>query len=515
VPVLTNGRVWTGTRSFDGHLVVTGDRVTEVGAGRYRGGGEVIDLDGACVLPAFGDGHAHPVFGALEDRGPVLKGAASVPEVVANVAGYAARHPDDTWIAGGGYHAALTPDGVFDAAWLDAAVPDRPVVLRANDYHTVWCNTEALRRAGITAGTPDPPLGRIVRRADGTPAGTLREWDACDLVLRLVPPRPPAELRQAATEASRYAASMGLTWVLDAWVDPESGVIDAYREASLRTRFDLALRADPRSWKDQLPAFADERRRSAGAELVRVETVKFFTDGVIEAGTGLLLEDYCDAPHERGMAVWEPDELRAAVTAFDAAGFRVHLHAIGDGAVRLALDAIEEACRTNPPWDRRPVIAHVQLVDRADLPRFAALGVIANVEPYWAQPDDIQTRLTIPRLGPARSAAQYPMAGLLSVGARLSFGSDWPVTTMNPLAGLAVAVRRDWLPDHHLTVPQALRIMTAGAAYQARAESTRGTLTAGAIADLVWLSADPTRTPPADLAAIEIRGTWLAGRRTA
>jgi predicted amidohydrolase YtcJ len=499
VPVLT-----------DAHrrITVAGDTIVAVEAL------PVADPDGGCLYPAFGDGHAHPMFGALEDDGPALGAAGSVDELVAAVAAYAAGRPGDAWITGGGYLAALAPDGVFDAAWLDAVVPDRPVALRANDYHTVWCNSAALDRAGITADTPDPPLGRIVRRPDGTPAGTLREWDACDLVLALVPPRPPADLRRAAERAGRYAASLGLTWVTDAWVDLDSGFLEAYLAADLVARFDLALRADPRAWRDQLPSFADARAAAAGSPAVRADTVKFFTDGVIEAGTGLMLDDYCGCPGDRGMAVWEPASLAAAVCAVDAAGFRVHLHAIGDAAVRVALDAVEAAVTANPAWDRRPVITHLQLVDPADVPRFAALGVIANFEPHWAQPDETQTRLTVPRLGPRRSAAQYPMAGLRAAGAHLSFGSDWPVTTMNPLEGLEVAVRTDWLPEHHLTVPQALDVMSFGAAYQARAEDTRGRIAPGAVADLVLLSADPARVPRADLGRIEVRGTWLAGRET-
>lgn len=498
MPVLTDSR--RRITVSGGVIVAVEDRPGDPGDG--------------CLYPAFGDGHAHPMFGALEEQGPALGGASSVPELVAEVAAYAGAHPEEDWIVGGGYVAAVTPDGVFDAAWLDAVVPDRPVVLRANDYHTVWCNSEALRRAGITAETPDSPLGRIVRRPDGSPTGTLREWDACDLVLTLVPPRPPDDLRRAAERAGRYAAAYGLTWVTDAWVDLGSGFVDAYLGADLAARFDLALRADPRSWRDQLPAFADARRRAGGSDMVRADTIKFFTDGVIEAGTGLMLDEYCGCPGDRGMAVWEPDALTAAVCGVDAAGFRVHLHAIGDAAVRIALDAIEAAMAANPAWDRRPVITHLQVVDPADRPRFAALGVIANFEPFWAQPDETQTLLTMPRLGPDRTAAQYPMAGLMASGAHLSFGSDWPVTTMNPLLGLATAVRTDWLPEHHLTVSQALRIMSEGAAYQARAEDTRGRIAPGAVADLVLLSADPAQVPPSDLDRIEILGTWLAGRPT-
>jgi predicted amidohydrolase YtcJ len=529
----TNLTLWTGRQpeTVAGYLVVGDGRVITVGAGRYRGGAhvdEVTDLAGGCLLPAFGDGHAHPVFGALEQAGPRVSEAKTVDEIVEIVAEYAKEHPDETWIAGGSYSPVLTRDGVFDATWLDRAVADRPVVLRAHDYHTVWCNTEALRRAGLTAAVPDPALGRIVRRPDGTPCGTLRENDACDLVLRLVPPRTPATLRHAVTEASGICASMGLTWVLDAWVDADSGLVDAYLDAAgsgaLRTRFDLAVRADPRQWRDQRQAFALERRRvtaSGSGELVRASTVKFFADGIIENGTALMLDGYSDDPHDHGLAVWEPAELHQAVAAFDADGFHVHIHAIGDGGVRMALDAIEHARRGNRAWDRRPVISHLQLISDEDLPRFAANGVIANFEPYWAQYDDFQLLLTAPRLG-ERSDRQYPMRSMLDTGARLSFGSDWPVTTLNPMKGLRVAVggtgvggpAAAWLPQQRLTLPQALRIYTAGAAYQAGAQERRGVIAPGMAADLVWIAEDPFRMTAKDLSSVAILGTWLAGERT-
>jgi predicted amidohydrolase YtcJ len=532
--VFTNLTMWTGAQpqTEDGHLVVRDGRVIAVCAGRYRGGAlhvdEVIDLEGGCLLPAFGDGHAHPVFGALEQEGPRISDAQTVDEVVEIVAGYAREHPEERWIVGGSYSPVLTPDGIFDAAWLDRAVADRPVILRAHDYHTVWCNTEALRRAGITEATPDPPLGRIVRRPDGTPRGTLREWGACDLVLDLVPERTPATLRHAVMEASATCASVGLTWVLDAWVDTDSGLVDAYLDAAgsgaLRTRFDLALRADPQQWRDQRQVFAQERRRvsaSGSGELIRARTVKFFADGIIENGTALMLEGYCDCPLDHGMAVWEPAELREAVAAFDADGFQVHVHAIGDAGVRMALDAIEHAVRANRAWDRRPVISHLQLISDQDLPRFAANGIIANFEPYWAQNDDVQELLTIPRLG-ERSTGQYPMATVLDTGARLSFGSDWPVSSLNPLEGLRVAVTRagggesadEGLPGKRMTLPQALRVYTAGAAYQAGAEELRGVIAPGMTADLVWIAEDPFRVTAKNLSAVPILGTWLAGKRT-
>jgi predicted amidohydrolase YtcJ len=254
---------------------------------------------------------------------------------------------------------------------------------------------------------------------------------------------------------------------------------------------------------------------------VSARTVKFFADGIIEAGTAALLEPYTDAPHTCGLPVWAPDELAAAAAAFDADGFRLHIHAIGDGGIRSALDAIEHVAAVNGPRDRRPVIAHVQLVDPADVPRFAALGVIANVEPLWAQRDAVQRELTEPRLGPVRSARQYPLASLVASGATLSMGSDWPVSSYRPLDGLAVAVTRQgsagdppggWLPHERLPVATALAAYTSGSAYQSFEEVSRGTVAVGKRADLVWLAEDPTARPAVDWPRIEVRRTWLGGR---
>ncbi|MET8850381.1 amidohydrolase [Amycolatopsis sp. NPDC004625] len=525
----TNAAVWSGSGAVrEATVLVDGEVVLAVvdrGA-PVPSGARVVDLAGGVLLPGFGDGHAHPVFGALEADGPAVREAGTVAEVVWAVREFAEADPGREWVVGASFDRSITVDGNFDARWLDAVVPDRPVVLRASDYHTVWCNSAALRAAGIGPGTPDPALGRIVRRDDGSPLGTLLEWGACDLVLDRVPPHSPPALRRAVAAASRSCAAAGLTWVFDAWVDVGSGIVDAYLDAvaagDTATRFDLAFRVDPRDWRAQVPLIVAERARVDAAGLgdrLRARTVKFFADGIIESSTAALLECYCGSG-DRGMPMWEPDELAAAMAVFDAAGMRTHVHAIGDAGVRGALDAVERVAHGNPPWDRRPTITHLQLVDPADLVRLARTGTIANFQPYWAQWDEFQSNLTAPRLGD-RADRQYAMATAHAEGARVSFGSDWPVSSLRPLDGLRAAVTRQkagssspaWCPEERLTVSQALTAYTAGAAYQAGDEGTRGSIAPGMVADFVHLAEDPFAADPAALDTIEVLGTWVAGRK--
>lgn len=508
--IYRNGIIWNpaypGVSALavrDGRIVALGSEAEEMRASRT----EIVDLDGAVLLPALGDGHAHPVFGALERTGPPISDAESVTDIVEAVRGHARANPELDWIVGSAYDPILAPEGRFDARWLDEAVPDRPVVLRAADYHSLWCNSLALARAGITAATPDPPIGYIARRPDGQPLGTLYEWHACDLVLRLVPHRTPGELRAAVRHAATLYEDAGFNWVQDAWIDPDDGIFDAYLHEApqLPVRVGLALRADPGHWRQQRAVFADCRRtaETTGGDRLTARTVKFFADGIVESRTATLLTPYTDAPHTCGLPVWEPTALAEAVTAFDHDGFQIHIHAIGDAAVRAALNAIEHAIQRNPSRDRRHVIAHAQLVHPVDLPRFATLGVIANCQPLWAQLDDAQHRLTLPRLGPDRGDLQYPLHGLLATGARLSFGSDWPVSSYEPLEGIRTAINRQtddgqppggWLPDQRITVDQAITAYTEGCAYQAFAEHDRGTLNPGKRAELALLKGAKTNT---------------------
>lgn len=524
--LFSGGTVWTGATDTDAVLVVDGvvralgeQARTAVPAGAAR-----VDLGGGFLMPSFGDGHAHPLYGGLEHAGPAVRQCTSVEEIVAAVKAYADAHPQQEWILGASYDGSLAPEGLFDARWLDAVVPDRPVVLRAWDYHTVWCNTAALDRAGITSDTPDPVLGEIPHRTDGSVLGTLREWGAVDLVMNVAPPRPESVRIGALDTAADYLLARGVTWVQDAWVEPAD--VETYLTAAerglLRMRFNLALYADPRYFDTQVHQFAEARRRvqQVGSPLLSANTVKFFADGVVENETGALLEPYCSGLHSHGQSNWEGDSLARAAARVDELGLQIHIHAIGDAAVRQALDAIEDVQRRNGVRDRRPVIAHAQLVDDADIGRFAALGVIPNMQPLWAQMDPLMTVLTVPRLGAERADRQYRMATLLGSGARLAFGSDWPVSSGAPLEGIAVGVSRrtadgvpdgGWTPHEILPAEQALSAYTAGVAYQAFAENSWGTIAPGYSADLVWLDRDPRTTPPLDLPAIVVRATYLRG----
>ncbi len=526
---IENAVVWAGIAGADGDEesdVVAFDHsgILALGEGaRSLSADTVVDAAGGFVAPAFRDGHVHALLGGIEQALAPVREQSSPQEIAAAVGRWAREHPEVEWVRGEGFDHSLAPGGIFHAAWLDAEVPDRPVVVRATDYHTVWVNSEALRRVGYDAHTAQPHDGEIVSDEQGSPVGTLREWGAWRPVYDLLPPMTRDQALAALSVASAAFASAGLVWVQDAWV--ESRDVDAWlaaaEEGVLDFRADLGLWCDPNTWREQLADFVASRERVAAAAPGRLSatTVKFFADGVIESGTGAMLEPYCDCPHSTGLPNWDRVELNAAVAAVDALGFSPHIHAIGDAAVRMALDAVEHADHVNGPRDRRATIAHVQLVDPADLGRFAQLGVIANFEPYWAKYDDSQIELTAPRLGEDRTDRQYLMRTILETGAPVSFGSDWPVTTHAPLAGIQVAVTRQrseggdpWMPAERLTVVQALTAYTSGVARQA-GDPRGGVLRPGARSDVVLLAQDPRRVPPLAIEGIQVLGTWCDGHR--
>lgn len=528
-----------GTPSLSTAIAFEGTRVAALGADaealRERAD-ETIDLRGGVIAPAPGDGHAHPVLGALEAAGPAVRGAEDLPGIIAAVAEWKAAHPDAPWIVGGSYDATFAPGGQFDARWLDEVTGDTPTVLRSWDYHTVWVNSSALRAAGITASTPDPALGRILRREDGSPLGTLQEAAANDFLANVAPPFALEQRVEAIDRASREYAELGMTWVQDAWVEPAD--VDAYLLAAergrLHTRVNLALRADPASWRSQPDEFIGLRTRvrelserlydtaRGGASRLSADTVKFFIDGVIENHTAALSAPYADRADDFGLPNWHAEELRKAVDAFGSAGFQLHLHAIGDAANTAALDALEALRAAHPEQSIAHVVAHVAMLRPGDAERFAALGVIANFEPYWAQCDAVMRDLTIPHIGHDREGWQYLIGSVQRSGATISFGSDWPVTTKDWRPALATAITRHshlepdaeaWLPEERIPPAAAYAAYTSGIAAQAQADD-RGSLQLGMVADAVWLSANPLAITPTEIPSIRVLGTWLAGART-
>ncbi|MFC8343050.1 amidohydrolase [Streptomyces sp. NPDC057280] len=529
-PVLTpEGRTATA-------VAVTGDHITAVGRDEVldlRGPRtEVVDLAGRLLLPGFQDAHVHPVPAGLELTQCDLTGTRTAAETVAAVRAYADAHPERAWITGGGWSMEAFEGGTPTKELLDAVVPDRPVYLPNRDHHGAWVNSRALELAGVTRDTPDPADGRIERDASGSgePSGTLQEG-AMQLVGRLAPAATPADRLAALLHAQRHLHALGITAWQDALVgdflgmdDPAEAYSTAARDGSLTARVVGALWWDRERGAEQIPELV-EKRVALSHGRFRAGTVKLMLDGVAETGTAALLDPYLDrcgcATANRGTSFIDPGQLPKYVTELDALGFQCHFHALGDRAVRDALDAIEAARAANGQSDTRPHLAHLQVVHPDDVPRFAALGATANIQPLWAAHEPQMDELTIPFLGPERAAWQYPFNALLSSGARLAAGSDWPVSSPDPLAGIHVAVNRQapdaddapvFLPAERVGLTEALTAYTAGSAYVNHLDDT-GEVRAGALADLVVLDRDPFDIPHTEIAKTRVALTYVGGAR--
>jgi predicted amidohydrolase YtcJ len=509
--VFRNGHVATMDRArrFVSAIAVTGGRISAVGTDadvdrmigpRTR----VIDLRGRSLTPGFGDAHVHPVQAGLGRLRCDLSGLRGLDAYLAAIASYAASHPDASWITGDGWSMTDFPGGLPHRSDLDRIVADRPVVLENRDGHTAWVNGAALERAGIDPDTPDPAGGRIERDLDGAPSGALHE-SAMDLVGELIPPPGTDDLVTGLRIAQSELHALGITHWQDANVGPSDGEV-AYtslaRSGELTARVVGALWWERDRGPEQIDEFVERRSRTAIGRYAPT-SVKLMQDGVLENGTGALLEPYLDGDgrptDNRGLSMIDPVKLGEHVARIDALGFQPHFHAIGDRAVREALDAVEAARRINGPSDTRPHIAHIQVIHPDDIPRFAALDVVANAQPYWACHEEQMDELTVPFLGRERAGWQYPFASLLRAGARLAMGSDWSVSTANPLVQLELAVNRvseddrgrePFLPGERLDLIDALAAFTNGTAWVDHLETELGSIEIGRSADLVVLDRD-------------------------
>lgn len=411
------------------------------------------------VYPAFRDGHAHPLFAGREAQGPRVDGLTTIEEIVETVRVWAESNPGD-WIVGGAYDRSLAES--FLASWLDAAVSDRPVVLHASDHHTIWVNSEALRRVGIAERFPQVAIGRADLDTQGRPSGTIRESGAMEVVLSKVPPLSLDQELMALSWAHHQMLSVGITQVQDAWI--ERGMAEIYLEAldkgKLEVATNLAFRITPENYLEDFDYFMSLQREiaSRNSPLLSAKTAKFFADGVFGSGTAAVIDPYLPGGH--GEPVWDSGSLTKATRVYFGAGYQLHIHAIGDAAVRTSLDAFAQLGQSSLPH----VITHAELVNSADIPRFRELGVMANFQPFWAKPDSMLLSCKH-WLGEARLEQMYAMRSFKNQDVKISFGSDWPVSTQNPLLGIQAAVTREFegrvlAPEQRLTLDEALNCYT-------------------------------------------------------
>jgi predicted amidohydrolase YtcJ len=538
--VFTGGPVFTAdtVRSRASAVAVTGGRIVAVGAGRVSElvgpATEVVDLRGRMLIPGFQDAHVHPVWGGLDMLRCDLSDLATAAEYLDAIGRYVRGHGSDEWILGGGWQMSAFPGGTPTAAALDAVTGDRPAFFPNRDGHGAWVNSAALRLAGIDRDTPDPSDGRIERDADGTPSGTLHEG-AMGLVNRLLPEESLERLTEALLLGQRYLHSFGITAWQDAIVgsygdagDPGPAYLRAAADGTLTARVVGAIWWDRTRGLEQIPSILERRELYRGGRFAAT-SVKVMQDGVAENFTAAMLEPYCVGhghfTDNSGISFVAPEILNEAVPLLDAAGFQVHFHAIGDRAVRECLDAVEHAIARNGRGDNRHHIAHIQVVHPEDVARFRELGVAANMQSLWATYEPQMVELTLPFLGTPRSAWQYPFGDLLRAGAVLAAGSDWSVSTPDPMAAIHTAVNRTaapgyeegeydaFLPEQAIDLATSVSAYTAGSACVNHLDHATGTIEVGKFADLAVLDRDPFAGPADEIGATRTLQTFVEGER--
>ncbi len=526
--VFINGRIWTGAaRMPEAQAIATrGDRIVAIGLNqsiRALAGDatEEIDLAGRRVVPGFNDAHWHLPTRRTAD----LVDAGQVKEIQRRLQEFAATLGPDEWVTGRGWGPSDFPDNQAHRRYLDEVFPDRPVLLTDRDGHQTLANSRALALAKVTRATSDPANGRIDRDAAGEPTGLLKE-SASSLVRRLIPPVNADQVYRALLAEMDKAAAFGLTSLQVASGSGASGIeYEAYqralREGTLKVRFRVAVPFGRDVTAAQLTEFVALRDRHRGG-LLTYGVAKGMLDGTVDAHTAAMLEPYAEST-DTGLPMWMQGDLNRVVAAYDKAGLQVQLHAIGDRAIRMALDAFEQAAKDNGTTGRRHRVEHIEVPALADLPRFKALGVIASTQAMFASPDAITLTNYAPALGPARASHSNAFKLFDDAGAVQAFGSDYPVFTMEVMRGVHAAVTRElpdgtpaggWYAQHRISVAAAVQHFTKDAAFASFDEADKGTLEVGRLADFVVLSDDIFVIPPARLSGVTVLLTMMGGRRT-
>jgi len=528
--VVLHGKIYTvnSKQPWAEALAIRGERVVAVGSNSeiaklQSKNTQVIDAQGRLVLPGFTDCHIHFIEGSFSLGRVNLEGAKDPEGIQQRLRAYGAAHPGNDWILGRGWNYAMFPSSLPDKKYLDEVFPDRPAFLEGYDGHTYWANSKALELAHITKDTRNPPNGIIVRDPQtGEATGALKE--AARSLVAAVLAKPTRGDKLAALRAGiHWANQNGLSRVHSAGGDFEE--FDLYdellRHGDLTLRFYIAYFQSPPELRPQDIATIEEGRRKYTGDWLSAGAVKFMIDGVVESHTAAMLQPYTDDPSVQGKPFWQPENYRAAVTELDRRGLQIFTHAIGDSGVRTVLDSYQSMEKVNHTSGKRPRIEHVETIAAQDIPGFGKLGVIASMQPLHSYPDDDTLNVWARNIGPDRASRAWVWKSIANDGGQLAFGSDWPVVTLNPFEGIQTAVTRQtaeglptegFLPSQRLSVAEAIRGYTLGAAYAGFREKTEGSLEPGKLADLIILSQDVFEVDPRAINQTKVLTTIVGGR---
>lgn len=526
--ILTNGSIYTvdAARSWAQALAVKNGKIifvgTTAGAAVFQGPEtKVVDLKGKMVLPGLHDSHVHLVDGGVDLGTCTLLDCKTRDAVFKKIKNFAETHQDLKWVRGSGWNLPVFKDGHPKKKELDELIGDRPAWFESQDYHSGWANSKALALAGITKDTKDPEGGRIERDSSGEPTGTLRE-SAMKLVSSVVPEREDKEYFDGLERGQKLANRYGITSIQDAWTGDK--LLNAYssfdKEDKLTVRVTTAIEVKAEGADEQINQVIRKKKETVGKKL-RVTSAKLFADGVIEACTAALLAPYRGRDGDAGKLLFTPKQMNDAIEKLAGNGIQVHIHAIGDRAVRTSLDAFENASKKNCGVHLRHHIAHLEMVTAEDIPRFRQLQICPNVQPFWAQQDSYVKELTEPKLGRERSKHLYPIGSLAASGAVLVAGSDWPVSSLNPFDAIEVSIRRRepgnvkvpaWLPNEAADLATMIAAYTINGAYVQHQENLTGSLEVGKAADFIVIDKNLFDIPTEEIHNTTVLWTVLDGK---